>query len=140
MDIEMREDCSGVDWGSVSRLLQSVGMAHYEPEIHRRAFEASHTALFAYHDGGLIGFGRAVSDGVYQAALYDCAVAEAFQGRGVGRLIVGRMLSRLPGCNVILYASPGREGFYRKQGFRKMKTGMALFVHREKMSGKGFTD
>jgi hypothetical protein len=33
----------------------------------------------------------------------------------------------LPGCNVILYASPGKEDFYRKLGLRRMKTGMARF-------------
>jgi len=39
-----------------------------------------------------------------------------------------------------LYASPGKEGFYEKQGFRKMKTGMACFIHREAMSERGFTE
>lgn len=88
----------------------------------------------------MIGFGRAISDGAYQAALYDCAVTHEYQGKGLGRLIVHELLKYLKGFNVILYASPGKEGFYEKQGFRKMKTGMAFFIHRESMSEKGFTE
>ncbi len=34
---------------------------------------------------------------------------------------------RIPECNIILYASPGKERVYIKNDFRKMKTGM-LFL------------
>jgi len=135
--------CAGVDWEEVAATLARVGMAHFAPEAHRKAFEASHSVVFvreADGTGGLAGFGRAISDGVYQAALYDIAVVPEMQGRGVGRLIVERLLERLPGCNVILYAAPGKEGFYRRLGFRRMNTGMALFSRQQAMAEKGFTD
>ena len=35
----------------------------------------------------LIGFGRAISDGEYQGAIYDVAVLPENQGKGVGRVI-----------------------------------------------------
>ncbi|MCP3939863.1 MAG: GNAT family N-acetyltransferase [Desulfobacteraceae bacterium] len=127
MELEIREDCTGVDWAAVSKILEGVGMGHYEPDVHKKAFEASHRTVFTYHSDRLIGFGRAISDGVYQAAIYDCAVLPEFQGRGIGRTIMEKILSKVPHCNVILYASPGKEGFYQTHGFRKMKTGMALF-------------
>ncbi len=138
--------CEGADWNEVAATLERVGMAHYAPKAHRRAFEASHSVVFVRETdggegtGGLAGFGRAISDGVYQAALYDIAVVPEMQGRGVGRLIVERLLDRLPGCNVILYAAPGKEGFYRRLGFRRMNTGMALFTRPRTMAEKGFTD
>lgn len=50
------------------------------------------------------------------------------------------ILERIGGCNVILYAKPGREGFYLKQGFRPMKTGLARFKRQEAMRDKGFTE
>ncbi len=115
-------------------------MACHEPDVHRRAFAASHTTVFAYLDGRLIGFGRAISDGVYQAAIYDLAVLPELQGKGVGRQILENLLSRVGHCNVILYASIGKEEFYRKFGMRKMKTGMALFRNQDLMKEKGFTD
>jgi len=132
--------CVGVDWASVAETLKLVGMAHYEPDVHRKAFEASHTTVFAYQGGRLIGFGRAISDGVYQAAIYDVAVLPDFQGQGVGKALVKHILDRLSSCTVILYASPGREAFYRTLGFRKMTTGMAVFNNAERMKERGFTE
>jgi len=142
MEVDIKQDCIGVDWKTVSETLKNVGMAYYEPEVHRKAFEASHTTVFVYHADRMIGFGRAISDGAYQAAVavYDCAVILEFQGKGTGKMIMSKILSEVPHCNIILYASPGKEGFYQTQGFRKMKTGMALFKKSESMRERGFTE
>lgn len=140
MQPEIRFDCNGVNWQLVADTLQEVGMAHYAPEIHQQAFEASHTVVFLYHNQQMIGFGRAISDGAYQAAVYDVAVLPQYQGHGLGRTIMQAILSRVSHCNVILYASIGKEPFYRSLGFRLMKTGMALFKQVETMAAKGFTD
>ena len=121
--ITVKNDCVGVSWKTVSETLKSVGMAYHEPETHRTAFEASHTTVF-----------------VYQAAVYDCAVRPQFQGKGIGKTIMNNILSRLSDCNVILYASPGKEGFYQTLGFRKMKTGMACFKKSQAMKARGFTE
>ena len=43
-------------------------------------------------------------------------------------------------CNIILYAAPGKEGFYEKQRFSRMKTGMARFTKADAMKEKGFTE
>lgn len=140
MEFDIRFDCAGVDWQEVAATLKSVDMAYCEPDMHRRAFEASHTTVFAYHEGKLIGFGRAISDGVYQAAVYDVAIVPEFQSKGIGRAIMTHILSRLSHCNVILYSSIGKEDFYRTFGMRKMKTGMALFRNAAAMAEKGFTE
>lgn len=140
MTLSIKTDCSGVNWQSVADTLWSVGMAWHDPEKHRRAFEASYAKIFIYSSETLVGFGRAISDGAYQAAVYDCAVAVDFQGQGIGTMILEDLLSRLQGCNVILYASPGKEGFYQKHGFRVMKTGMARFINSEPMQQRGFTE
>lgn len=140
MELDIQQDCSGVDWKTVSDTLKTVGMAYHEPDLHKKAFEASHTTVFVYHAKRLIGFGRAISDGVYQAAVYDCAVLPEFQGKGIGTTIMKNILQRISHCNVILYASPGKEGFYQTLGFRKMKTGMAHFKKKEVMRERGFTE
>jgi len=140
MDIHVKQDCDGVDWKAVSETLKCVGMNYDEPDVHKRAFEASHVTVFVYRADRLVGFGRAISDGVYQAAIYDCAVLPEYQGKGIGKTIMKNILSRVSHCNVILYASPGKEGFYQTHGFRKMKTGMALFRKSEKMRQRGFTE
>jgi len=140
MEVDVRQDCAGVDWKTVSETLKCVGMAYDEPDVHRRAFEASHTTVFVYHADRLIGFGRAISDGVYQAAIYDCAVLPEFQGKGIGTTVMNNILPRISHCNVILYASPGKEGFYQTHGFRKMQTGMAHFKEGAAMRERGFTE
>lgn len=140
MNLQIKKDCRNVDWKIVSETLKSVNMGYHDPEVHRKAFEASHTTIFIYDSDNLIGFGRAISDGVYQAAVYDCAVNPEFQGKGIGKLIVQEIMQQVSNCTIILYASPGKEGFYQKHGFRKMKTGMALFTKAEKMKNLGFTE
>ncbi|MGJ0845688.1 GNAT family N-acetyltransferase [Tissierella praeacuta] len=66
------------------------------------------------------------------------AVSSEYQGKSIGRIIIEKILEGIPNCNYILYASPGKETFYEKFNFRKMKTGMALFNNPDKMKDKGF--
>lgn len=140
MDIDISFDSTAIDWPIVADTLRQVGMAHHAPEVHRRAFAASHTTVFAWSDGQLVGFGRAISDGAYQSAIYDVAVRPEFQSQGIGKLILTNILTHLPKGNIILYASPGKEAFYETLGFRRMKTGMALFADVAAMAQKGFTE
>ena len=140
MELTIRHECAGVDWREVVAILRSVGMGVHTLEQHRQAFEASHATVFVYDGGKLVGFGRVISDGVYQAALYDCAVAVDHQGREIGKKIVQHLLAQVEDCNVILYASPGKEGFYERQGFSGMKTGMALFKKMDVMRERGFIE
>jgi GNAT superfamily N-acetyltransferase len=140
MEAVIRFDCSEINWNFISEILKQVGMAYYSPDIHKRAFEASHTTVFAWHAGQLIGFGRAISDGICQAAVYDVAVVPEHQGKGIGTIIIQSILNKLSQCNIILYAAPGKEGFYKTLEFRKMKTGMALFKTPYAMMEKGFTE
>jgi GNAT superfamily N-acetyltransferase len=140
MNLRIQYNCVGIDWEFVSNTLKNVGMAYYEGEIHKKAFENSHTVVFVFDEDKLIGFGRAISDGAYQAAIYDVAVLPKYQGEKIGSTIVSSIVERIPHCNFILYAAPGKEVFYEKLNFKKMKTGMALFLKPEKMKENGFTE
>ena len=138
MNLKIQYNCLNIDWNYVSEILKKVGMAYFEGETHKKAFENSHTVIFAFDNDKLIGFGRAISDGTYQAAIYDVAVLPEYQGEHVGSSIVNAILKCIPQCTFILYASPGKEIFYEKLNFKKMKTGMALFNNEQKMQEKGF--
>lgn len=140
MELDIKKDCSGVNWNTVQEILKNVGMGYYVADLHQKAFEASYATVFTYHAGQLIGFGRAISDGAYQAAIYDCAVLPEFQGKGIGKIIMHNILSQISHCNIILYASPGKEDFYETHCFRKMKTGMAHFIKSDSMRERGFTE
>ncbi len=140
MNLKIQLNTTNIDWDLVVDILQKAGMANRTAEIHQRAFNNSHTVVFVFDADNLVGFGRAISDGEYQAAIYDIAVLPSYQGRGIGKTIVRAIVGNIPNCNFILYASPGKEVFYEKEGFKMMKTGMALFVDAEKMKDKGFTE
>jgi len=73
----------------------------------------------------LVGMGRALSDGEYQAAIYDLVVLPAYQSKGIGRQIMEAIQRRLPVKTIILYAVPGKELFYKNLGYFKMQTAMA---------------
>lgn len=140
MNLNLQFNTSDIDWERVSAILKEAGMAHHSAEVHKSAFENSRVVVFAFRDTEMIGFGRAISDGAYQAALYDVAVSPEYQGKGVGKLILENIISRCPGCNLMLYAAPGKDKFYEKFSFRKMLTGMALFTNADKMMERGFTE
>lgn len=133
-------DADGVDWQKVADLLKEAAMASFEAERHERAFRNSAVTVFFYDGERLVALGRALSDGAYQAALYDVAVCPDYQGRGLGRAVVEALLERLTAMNVLLYASPGKEAFYEKFAFRRMKTAMARFVDVGKAMERGFVD
>jgi GNAT superfamily N-acetyltransferase len=140
MEVTLQLNCSNIDFNDVCEILKQVGMGYFDGEVHRKAFESSHSVVFAFHEEQMIGFGRAISDGVYEAAVYDIAVVPEYQGNGVGKLIMESIIQRLSHCNIILFASPGKEPFYQKLNFRKLKTGMAIFVKEEQMYSAGFTE
>lgn len=140
MIFRFQNDCENILSNRIPEILSLVGMSFHDAEIHRKTFSCSASVVFVFDEAELIGFGRAISDGFIQAAIYDVAVLPSYQGHGIGRQIIDRIVSSLPGCNFILYAAPGKELFYEKLKFRRIKTAMALFVKQEIMSSRGFTE
>ena len=68
----------------------------------------------------LIGFGRALSDGVYRALIEDIVVDEAYRKKGLGRVIVEQLIIQLNEIDeVYLNTGPHLEEFYNKFGFKK---------------------
>jgi GNAT superfamily N-acetyltransferase len=140
MNWTIEDDCTHMDWPLASDVMAAVGWPRREPADIQQAFENSFAAVAVYHEGRLIAYGRTISDGVYQAAIYDVVVHPDWQHRGIGRQIVERLLQKVERCNVILYATPGKEEFYAKLGFGKMKTGMAKFLNVDRMERLGFVE
>ncbi|MBI4633569.1 MAG: GNAT family N-acetyltransferase [Deltaproteobacteria bacterium] len=138
MDYTIQEHCKNIDWTLVRDSLKNAGMAYCDPDIHKKAFQNSFSVVFVFHEGKMVGFGRALSDGAYQAAVYDIVVVPEFQNKGIGRMIMETILKKLPNCNTILYARPGKEEFYYRLGFRLMKTGLARFVDPARMEERNF--
>jgi ribosomal protein S18 acetylase RimI-like enzyme len=120
--------------------MSHFGLSNAAPEIHRQAFESSYAVTFIYDGSTLIGFGRALSDGVSQAAIYNIAVDERYHGKGLGRLIINNLLTFIGHCNVVLYTHPKTVDFYRRLGFKSMKTGLALYRNEPLLKEMGFIE
>lgn len=140
MKYRFQDDCDDIAWDNIPKLLELVGMSFCESEVHRISFENSYASIFVFDEDKLIGFGRMISDGVRQSALYDIAINPDYQGQGIGKEIVSRLIAKTPNCNIILYASPGKENFYKRLKFKKMKTGMAFFSNPERMTDGVFVE
>lgn len=140
MELIYQENCNNINWEEIPKLLEKVEMSFVDVEKHRISFENSYSVVFVFDEKKMVGIGRSISDGVRQSALYDIAIDPTYQGYGVGRKVIDILINTTPDCNFILYASPGKEDFYRKLGFKKMKTGMMLFADRRRMEDGVFVD
>ena len=126
--IEYKTTLEGIDWTQAAEVIRQAPLGTREPAKLARAFQNSFAHVAVYDDGRLIGLARAICDGEYQAAIYDVVLLPQYQGKGIGKKMIQELCARLPVPNVILYAAPGREAFYRKLGFRKLLTGMAIMA------------
>lgn len=142
MKIKTITNKKSIDGLEIQNLLKKAGMSTQSPELHKKAFENSYKIVLLYDEDSnkLIGCGRIISDGCYQGGVYDIAVDPDLQGLKLGGTIMNELLVGMEGINLILYASPGKEGFYRKLNFRLGKTSMIRFVNHEIMSEKGYTE
>lgn len=114
-----------VGWDEAVALFKLTLGAREQDKL-QRAFENSFATVAAFDDQRLIGMGRAICDGEYQAAIYDVVVHPEYQRRGIGAQLMSHLRQQLPVDNIILYSVPKREGFYAKCGYKKMRTAMAI--------------
>jgi ribosomal protein S18 acetylase RimI-like enzyme len=85
--------------------------------------------------------GRALADGVYVSYIGNIAVLPAYRGLGLGKRIVAELLRLSAGHKkIILYSVPGSEAFYRKFGFRVMRTAMAIFENQDVAMQRGYVE
>ena len=128
MPLTWTDSLDTVDWDELSELYRVAPLGNKSASDLRVVFTNSMYRCFAYDEGRLVAAGRALADGIDCSYLCDIAVHPDHQGRGVGKEIVDRLrdLSRNH-RKIILYAAPGKDGFYLKLGFRRMLTAMAIF-------------
>ena len=127
MTIQLKTNDSGIDWNEAGGLFTAVGWGAREPEHLREAFAKSTFKCFAFDDVKLIGFGRTIDDGRYYASVVDMIVHPDYQKKGIGTKIMQNLQSAMQGfLYITLTAFPEVQPYYRRLGWRKLKTGMML--------------
>ncbi|WP_096697759.1 GNAT family N-acetyltransferase [Polaromonas sp. AER18D-145] len=130
-----------VDWNELSALYLAAPLGNKNPADLKTVFTNSMFRCFVHEGGKLVGVGRALADGVDCAYICDIAVLPGHQGTGLGKEIVAKLVHLCRGHRkIILYAVPGKEGFYRKLGFRRMRTAMAIFENQALAMERGYLD
>lgn len=139
MAIEWSQSIEDVDWQELADLVRAAPLGDKSPDFLRTVFTNSLYREFAREDGRLVAAGRALSDGADVAYLGDIVVHPDMQGRGVGGTLIRRLMDRLHGHRkILLYAVPGKEPLYRKYGFRRMTTAMAVFEDQDAAFQRGY--
>ena len=128
MTLEWIYSLENVDWEELSNLYLAAPLGHKDPADLKIAFSNSMFKCFVYETGRLIAVGRALADGRDCSYICDVAVHPSRQGLGLGKEVVTKLVNFSKGHKkIILYAAPGKEPFYRKLGFKRMATAMAIF-------------
>lgn len=90
------------------------------PEDLEQANKNSWIVLSAYDGGKLMGFGRVVTDFVLHAMIYDMIVLPEYQNKGIGTMILKRLLQKCKEKNIRdiqLFCAKGKREFYEKHSF-----------------------
>ena len=115
-----------LDFNEYKYLRNTTTWAHLSDAQITNLIEHSTFKVRARIDGKTVAMGRALFDFGYNAFFTVIVVAPEFQGQGIGKNIVERLIKRvkdsLSDTDFIqfnLMAAPGKSGFYEKLGFYK---------------------
>ncbi|CAN5870064.1 GNAT family N-acetyltransferase [soil metagenome] len=139
MTLEWKFSEAGIDWDELSALYRSASLGDKKPLHLQKVFAASMFKCFVHENSRLVAAGRALADGADCSYICDVAVLPSHQGTGLGQQVVSFLVGESRGHRkIILYAVPGKEGFYRKFGFMRMKTAMAIFENQQQQLDRGY--
>ena len=70
----------------------------------------------------IVGFGRALSDGIYRGVLWDIVIDQNYQGKGFGKLIIKDLLSskKIQNTKKLYLMTTDKKLFYSQLGFKEV--------------------
>lgn len=107
-----------------NELYDAVGWGAYDDEVSEIALKNTMYSVSIYEDENIIGYGRLIGDGIVFLYIHDIMVKPEYQGKGIGKTIMNKLLDKVnelrkinPYLRTYLGASKGKEEFYKKCGF-----------------------
>ena len=78
----------------------------------------------------IVGFGRALTDGIYRGVLWDIVIDQNHQGKGFGTLIVQNLLSskKIKNTKKLYLMTTNKKLFYSQFNFKEVAT-QKLLIH-----------
>ena len=94
----------------------------------RKMLKGSQVVVSLWRGKRMVGFGRASSDEIYRAVLWDVVVAGDLQGRGLGRRVVEALLAspKLRDVERVYLMTTNSNGFYEQMGFSNVASQQLL--------------
>lgn len=107
-----------VDAVQVARLFEAVGFSQRnDPAFLQAAIDGARWVITVWRGPLLVGFARAISDGVSNAYISAVAVRPDHQGQGLGRALMQRLMGGRESVKFVLQARPEVQGLYRSLGY-----------------------
>ena len=80
----------------------------------------SNVIITLWNKKNLVGFGRATTDEVYRAVLWDIVISKDVQRLGLGKVIVEELLNdkKIKSAEKIYLMTTNSEDFYKQLGFK----------------------
>ncbi|GAV89078.1 Acetyltransf_7 domain-containing protein [Cephalotus follicularis] len=133
----LRRTTEKLNLDHLNSIFVAVGFPKREPERIRLALEHTESLLWVHdkRSSRPVAFARATGDGVFNAIIWDVVVDPSFQGIGLGKAVVERLVAELLGkgiVNIALYSEPKVLGFYRPLGFVADPDGIKGMVYSRK--------
>lgn len=131
-------DLEKINFSQLSNLYRIAPLGVKSGNQLKIVFTNSTFMCFVYADKILVGAGRAIADGLDCSYICDVAVHPDYQSMGLGKKIMEKLMDfSSDHKKIILYVNPGKEGFYKKLGFKTMNTAMAIFKDHKSAIDKG---
>ena len=104
-------------------LLRQAGWAkHRSMEGVRSMVEGTSLMVGAWEGDRLVGFSRAMTDGIYRALIDDVIVEESRRGEGIGSDLTRKLIGKLADVEeVFLHCGEGVVPFYERHRFERSK-------------------
>tara|TARA_B100001250_G_C19414170_1_gene620360 strand:- start:164 stop:640 length:477 start_codon:yes stop_codon:yes gene_type:complete len=104
----------------------------------KKMLSNSVVVVSVWKDNTMIGFGRATSDEIYRAVLWDIVVDKQHQNSGIGKIIVNSILENnlIAEAERIYVMTTNFETFYSKMGFLSEEKQKLMLL---KKKGNGFS-
>ena len=90
----------------------------------RKCLANSDVIISIWFNNQIVGFGRALSDGVYRGVFWDIVIDKNHQGNGYGRMIVKNLLEskRIKDTKKIYLMTTNKKLFYSQLDFKDVKS------------------
>lgn len=135
--LQFCDQASRVDLHQLQQLFQLTAFWARDRAIEdlKIAIANSNPVITIWDRDLLVGFGRATSDGIYRAAIWDVVIHPDYQGAGLGRKLVQTVLSHPNVCRVerVYLMTTHQQAFYEKIGFQ-YNTSTTMVLHNQQIA------